>query len=94
MKRGLVLPIRNLESGIWNRKLLLALLLWIPLTALGQDAQVTASVGSDTVGIQDQFQLAITVTGKDSGDAENPRISRLQGFRWFPGPISALNSNG
>ncbi len=65
---------------------MLALLLWIPSIAWGQDAQVTASVGSDTVGIQDQFQLAITVTGKDSGDAENPRISRLQGFQVVSGP--------
>jgi len=45
-----------------------------------------ASVGGDTVGIQDQFQLTITVTGKDSGDAENPRISRLQGFQVVSGP--------
>jgi tetratricopeptide (TPR) repeat protein len=52
----------------------------------GQDMQVTASVGSDTVGIQDQFQFAITVAGKDSGDAENPRISRLQGFKVVSGP--------
>jgi tetratricopeptide (TPR) repeat protein len=64
----------------------LALLLWIPSMVWGQDAQVTASVGSDTVGIQDQFQLAITVTGKDSGDAENPRISRFQGFQVVSGP--------
>ena len=68
------------------RIILFALLLWIPSFAKGQDAQVTASVGSDTVGIQDQFQLAVTVTGKDSGDAENPRISRLPGFRVVSGP--------
>jgi tetratricopeptide (TPR) repeat protein len=54
--------------------------------SLGQDVQVTASVGSDTVGIQDQFQLAITVTGKDSGDAETPRLSRLKGFKVVSGP--------
>jgi tetratricopeptide (TPR) repeat protein len=84
LKQGLVC-----QSAIWNLKsgiIFLALLLWIPSIAWGQDAQVTASVGSDTVGIQDQFQLAITVTGKDSGDAENPRISRLQGFRVVSGP--------
>jgi tetratricopeptide (TPR) repeat protein len=52
----------------------------------GQDVQVTASVGSDTVGIQDQFQFAVTVSGKDSGDAENPRLSRLQGFKVVSGP--------
>jgi hypothetical protein len=52
----------------------------------GQDTQVTASVDSDTVGVQDQFQFTITVSGKDSGDAENPRLSHLQGFRVVSGP--------
>ncbi len=52
----------------------------------GQDTQVTASVGSDTVGVQDQFQLTITVSGKDSGDAENPRVSGIKGFRIVQGP--------
>ena len=65
---------------------MIALLLWIPSFAWGQDVRISASVGSDTVGMQDQFQLAITVTGKDSGDAENPRLSRLQGFRVVSGP--------
>ena len=86
LKRGPACQSRisNLESRI--AIILIALLLWISPIALGQDAQVTASVGSDTVGIRDQFQLAITVTGKDSGDAENPRISRLQGFQVVSGP--------
>jgi tetratricopeptide (TPR) repeat protein len=86
LKRGLVCQSRisNLESRIGI--IALALLLWIPSIAWGQDTQVMASVGSDSVGILDQFQLAITVTGKDSGDAENPRISRLQGFQVVSGP--------
>jgi len=69
---------------------ILSLLILIGLQGLvcawGQDAQVTASVGSDTVGIQDQFQLSITVTGKDSSDAENPRLVKLQGFKVVSGP--------
>jgi tetratricopeptide (TPR) repeat protein len=74
----------NLEFRIGV--LLLTSLLLVPSVALGQDVQVTASVGSDTVGVQDQFQLVIAVTGKDSGDAENPRVSQLQGFRVVSGP--------
>ena len=66
-----------LSLGIW---LLIAGCAW------GQDTQVTASVGSDSVGVQDQVQLSITVSGKDSGDAEPPRISSLQGFRIVSGP--------
>lgn len=54
--------------------------------AWGQDIQVTASVGSDTVGIQDQFQYTIMVSGEDSRDAENPRIHSLQGFLIVAGP--------
>ncbi|HTY64702.1 MAG TPA: BatD family protein [Acidobacteriota bacterium] len=66
--------------------LLLAFLIWVPALAWSQDVQVTASVGADSVGVQDQFQLSVTVSGKDSGDAENPRVSRLQGFRVVSGP--------
>jgi tetratricopeptide (TPR) repeat protein len=56
------------------------------ICAWGQDVQVTASVGSDTVGVQDQFQFSITVSGRDSGDAENPRLSGMPGFRIVSGP--------
>ena len=66
--------------------LTLGILLWITGCAWGQDTQVTASVGSDSVGVQDQVQLSITVSGKDSGDAEPPRITSLQGFRIVSGP--------
>jgi tetratricopeptide (TPR) repeat protein len=82
--------ISNLESRIRPTKLsalfVFISLLLISARAWGQDAQVTASVGSDTVGIQDQFQLKITVSGRDSGDAENPRLLNLKGFRVVSGP--------
>lgn len=52
----------------------------------GQDTQVAASVSSDTVGVQDQFQFTVTVSGRDSGDAENPRFSHLQNFKIVSGP--------
>jgi hypothetical protein len=65
---------------------MLFFLLSIIPVAWGQEVQVTASIGSDTVGIQDQFQYSITVSGKDSGDAENPRLPRLQGFKVVSGP--------
>jgi hypothetical protein len=52
----------------------------------GQDAQVSASVNTDTVGVQDQFQYIITVSGKDSGDAEIPRFSNPADFRIVSGP--------
>ncbi len=54
--------------------------------AYAQDTQVTASIGSDSVGVQDQFQLSITVSGKDSGDAEAPRFTSLKEFRIVSGP--------
>ena len=48
---------------------------------------VTASVDSDSVGVLDQFEFSITVSGKDSGDAEAPRIqSSLRNFRVVSGP--------
>ncbi len=51
-----------------------------------QEAQVSASVSTDTIGAQDQLQFSVTVTGKDGGDAETPRLPRLQGFRVVAGP--------
>ncbi len=66
-----------LTLGIW---------LCIAGYAWGQDTQVAASVDSDSVGIQDQVQLSITVSGKDSGEAEPPRITSLKGFRIVSGP--------
>jgi tetratricopeptide (TPR) repeat protein len=66
--------------------LFIFLLFSMSIPVWGQDVQVTASVSSDTVGIQDQFQYSITVSGRDSGDAENPRFPRLQGFKVVSGP--------
>ena len=50
----------------------------------GGDHRLTLHPGQGSG--QDQFQLAITVTGRDSGDAESPRLSRLQGFKVVSGP--------
>jgi hypothetical protein len=55
-------------------------------TCHGQDVQVAASIGSDAVGVQDHFQLTVTVSGRDSGDAETPRLPPLHGFRVVAGP--------
>ncbi len=74
-----------MRTAEWLLRLLLVMSLAV-VCAWGQDVQVTASVGSDSVGIQDQFQFSITVSGRDSGDAENPRLSRLPGFRIVSGP--------
>jgi hypothetical protein len=54
-------------------------------TVLGQDVQVRATVGTDTVGLQDQFQYTITISGSDSGDAETPRV-RFAEFQVVSGP--------
>jgi len=51
-----------------------------------QDVEVSATVGRDTVGIHDQIQLSIRVSGEDSNDAENPLITNLQGFKVASGP--------
>jgi len=64
----------------------LAFLWSIVAAARAQDTQVTASASDDSVGVQDQFQLSITVSGKDSGDAEPPRLSNLRDFRVVSGP--------
>jgi len=65
---------------------LCALVIGFCVPAWAQDVQVTARVGSDIVGVQDNFQLTITVSGRDSGDAEMPRLPRLNGFRVVAGP--------
>jgi hypothetical protein len=66
--------------------LLFVFVLMLSTWARAQDTQVVASVGSDTVGVQDQFQLSVTVTGRDSGDAESPRFGNPGGFRIVSGP--------
>ena len=47
---------------------------------------MTAAVSTDAIGIQDQFQLTVTITGDDAGQAETPRLPRLQGFKVVAGP--------
>jgi hypothetical protein len=60
-------------------------LLFIPF-ARTQDLQVRASIGSDSVGVNDQVQLTITISGKDSGDAQSPRLPKFDGFQVVAGP--------
>jgi hypothetical protein len=60
--------------------------LCFPAIVRSQDTQITASVSSDSIGSQDQLQFTITVSGKDSGDAETPRFSNPQGFKIVSGP--------
>jgi hypothetical protein len=67
--------------------LFVALGLLLPtLRAFGQDVQATASVSSDSIGVQDQVQFTITISGKDSGDAEVVRFVNPQGFKIVSGP--------
>ncbi len=65
--------------------LLFGLLSALPSTS-AQDVQVTAVTSTDTVGVMDQFQLTITISGGDSGLAQTPRLPRLQGLRIVAGP--------
>jgi hypothetical protein len=67
----------------------LAILLWLASilpSAQAQDVQVTATTSTDTVGVMDQFQLTITITGNDSGQAQTPRLPHLQNLRIVAGP--------
>ncbi len=54
--------------------------------AWAQDLQISATVDSDSIGVQDQLQLTVTVRGNDSGQALLPRLPRMQGFRVVAGP--------
>ncbi len=62
------------------------LLLSVVTGASAQDLQVSATVDTNSIGVQDPFQLTITVAGNDSGQAQPPRLPRLQGFRVIGGP--------
>lgn len=66
--------------------LILGLLLLPGGLAWSQGTEVTASVDSDAIGVHDQVQLTITVSGEGSGDAVPPRIPNLQGLRVVAGP--------
>ncbi len=52
----------------------------------GQDVQVTAATSTDTVGVQDQFQLTVTVSGRDADSAEAPRLPAFKDFQVVSGP--------
>jgi len=66
---------------------MLLVALVVPPTGLqAQDMRVTAVVSTDSIGVMDQFQLTITVSGGDSGQAQTPRLPRLQGLRVVAGP--------
>ena len=54
--------------------------------AWSQDTQVSANVGRDTIGVHDQLQFVVTVTGENSGDAENPNLPDFRGFKVVSGP--------
>lgn len=51
-----------------------------------QEVQVAAAVSADTVGVQDQFQLTVRVSGSDLADVAPPRLPRLRGLRVVAGP--------
>ncbi len=65
---------------------LLVVLLALASPAAAQDVQVTASVDAEEIGLQDQLQLAVSVSGPDSGSAEAPRLPRFAGFDVVGGP--------
>jgi BatD DUF11 like domain len=62
--------------------------LWLLLlpAAWAQDVQVTATVDSETVAINENLQLTITITGGSIGDDQYPRVQRLRGFRTMGSP--------
>ncbi len=70
----------------WGSLTLLLTLLAGPPVCAAQDVQVTATTSTDTVGVQEQFQLTITVSGRDTESAEPPRLSALNGFQVVAGP--------
>ena len=67
-------------------KIIVILLLAFQLHALAQDTEVTASVDSTTIGLNDSLQLTIRVNGRDSTSAELPYPPRILGFRRIAGP--------
>jgi hypothetical protein len=71
------------QASLWSAAVVLCLAL---IPALAQDARVTANVSADVVGVQEQFQLTITVSGNSSSEAEPPRIGQPRGARIVSGP--------
>src|SRR5262245_57186760 len=68
-----------------TRVLALAVALLAPF-ARAQETEVTATVDSTTIGVTDTLTLTITVSGRDSGDAETPQRPRFRGFSVVGGP--------
>jgi len=55
-------------------------------TAPAQDTRVSATVSADTVGVNDQLQFTISVSGSESSDAEAPGLSLFKDFQVVMGP--------
>ncbi|MFH1574308.1 MAG: BatD family protein [Acidobacteriota bacterium] len=68
------------------RMALLGMLLWPAAAAWAQDLRVTAVASTDTVGVQDQFQLTIRIAGSDIGEVQVPVLPRLEGLDVVAGP--------
>jgi BatD DUF11 like domain len=62
--------------------------LWLILlqAAWAQEPQVTATVDSATVAIDENLQLTIKISGGSIGDDQYPRVQRLRGFRVMGSP--------
>ncbi|MBN2319099.1 MAG: protein BatD [Acidobacteria bacterium] len=65
---------------------ILSLVLVMGSSVWGQDTQVSATVGRDAIGVHDQLQFTVTVSGENSGEAENPRLPDFRGFKVVSGP--------
>lgn len=64
----------------------LSLVLATGLPAWSQETQVFATVGRDIIGVHDQLQFTVTVSGENSSEAENPRLPDFRGFKVVSGP--------
>ncbi len=71
-----------------NRTTIIAILLLTIFASpsFAQNIDVTASVNSTTIGVQDQLQLTLTVSGREIGDAQPPRNPSFPGFKLASGP--------
>jgi len=77
---------RSISTGFVPALLCLLLLSAPLIPAAAQDVQVSATASTNTVGVQDQFQLTVTITGGDIEQAQAPSLPRFQGFRVVSGP--------
>ncbi len=87
--RRRALNVERRTSNVRHQARLTALfytsLLALSSIARAQDVQVRATASTDTIGLQEQFQLTITISGTDSGEAELPRV-RFPDFQVVSGP--------